>query len=146
MTDIALLQRLQRLEDLQAIKQLFIDYGHHLDAGDFAAYAGLFARDGTVQLGPVGKAQGREAIQALLEKALRAQVGSTYHLISGPRISLEGDQASSEVMWTVLRRDPHGLPTVMATGRHRDNLVREDGQWRFKSRRGFVDLPATLHV
>ncbi|MDB5869925.1 MAG: hypothetical protein JWP96_2257 [Polaromonas sp.] len=140
--DANLLQRLQRLEDLQAIGQLFIDYGHHLDAGDFAAYAQLFATDGEVQLGPIGRAQGRENIQALMEKALGAQVGSSYHLISGPRIELDGDQARSEVMWTVLVRNDGGLPAVIATGRHRDELIRENGQWRFKRRRGYIDLPS----
>ena len=31
-------ERLQRLEDRDAIHQLFIDYGRYLDAGDFDAY------------------------------------------------------------------------------------------------------------
>jgi 3-phenylpropionate/cinnamic acid dioxygenase small subunit len=137
-----LLQRLQRLEDMQAIGQLFIDYGHYLDAGDFGAYSQLFSAEGEVQLGPIGRAQGQGNIQALMEKALGAQVGASYHLISGPIITLEGDHARSEVMWTVLVRNDGGLPTVTATGRHRDELVRENGQWRFKRRRGYVDLPS----
>jgi ketosteroid isomerase-like protein len=58
--------RLQRLEDLQEITQLFIDYGEHLDAGDFAAYARLFAEDGEVLLGPMGRATGRSEIEALM--------------------------------------------------------------------------------
>jgi uncharacterized protein (TIGR02246 family) len=144
--DANLLQRLQRLEDLQLIQQLFIDYGHHLDAGDFAAYAQLFAEDGEVQLGPIGRARGRENIRAMMEKALGAQVGSSYHLISAPRITLEGDHARSEVMWTVLVRNASGLPAVTATGRHRDELVREEGRWRFKLRRGYVDLPSRSNV
>ena len=40
MTDDALrslTERLQRLEDLQEIRALYVDYGRHLDAGDFAA-------------------------------------------------------------------------------------------------------------
>ena len=29
-------------------------------------------------------------------------------------------------------------------GRHRDDLVREDGRWRFARRRGLVDIPSAL--
>jgi len=43
--------RLQRLEDRDAILQLFIDYGRHLDAGDWDSYASLFAEDGEVRSG-----------------------------------------------------------------------------------------------
>ena len=52
--------RVQRLEDILEIQQLFIDYGHHLDAGDFEAYASLFANEGEVLLGPLGRARGRD--------------------------------------------------------------------------------------
>ena len=34
--------------------------------------------------------------------------------------------------------------TAGAIGRHRDELVREDGRWRFQKRRGFVDIPSTM--
>ena len=52
------LARLQRLEDLQAIHQLFVDYGAFLDAGDLDGYASLFADDGELLLGPLGRATG----------------------------------------------------------------------------------------
>ena len=48
-----LAERLRRLEDMDEIRQLYIDYGRHLDAGDAAAYATLFARDAKLRLGPV---------------------------------------------------------------------------------------------
>lgn len=134
--------RLQRLEDLQEIQQLFVDYGHHLDAGDVAAYASLFAREGEILLGPLGRAKGPEAIRDLMARVLEGTVGDAYHVISSPRIELEGDEASSEVMWTVVRRGRDGQPQVTGLGRHRDRLVREDGRWRFLSRRGFIDVPS----
>jgi hypothetical protein len=55
--------RLRHLEDLASIHQLFIDYGLALDAGDFTTYANLFARDGELLLGPMGRATGpRDAL------------------------------------------------------------------------------------
>lgn len=137
-------QRLRHLEDLAEIHQLFVDYGHHLDAGDFAAYADLFAADGEVRLGPMGSAKGRDAIRSLMERALAGVVGTSYHVITSPRVQIDGDTATSEVMWTVVQHGPDGAPVVPMIGRHRDELVREDGRWRFRLRRGFVDIPSAM--
>ena len=134
--------RLRHLEDLQAIQQLFVDYGHCLDAGDLDGYAALFAQDGEVLLGPLGRARGRDAIRALMGRVLEGSVGDTYHVISSPRVQLDGDTATSEVMWTVVRRGRDGQPRVSGLGRHRDELVREAGEWRFRSRRGLIDIPS----
>jgi len=136
--------RLRRLEDLQEIQQLFYDYGHHLDAGDFASYASLFAADGEVKLGPMGRAKGRAEIQALMEGVLANGVGTSYHVISSPRVDLDGDAATSEVMWTVVNRGADGKAVLSMIGRHRDRLVREDGHWRFQERKGYVDIPSAM--
>lgn len=140
----ALAARLQRLEDLQAIHQLFVDYGRHLDQGNWAAYAALFADDGEVLLGPMGRAQGPEHIRLLMEGLLGDKVGETIHVISSPAVVLDGDAATSEVMWTVLHRMEDGSPKLTACGRHKDHLVRQRGEWKIRKRRGFVDLPNTL--
>ncbi len=142
-TIAALSQRLRRLEDLQEIQQLFIDYGHHLDHGDFAAYASLFADDGEILLGPMGRATGPAEIQALMERTLAGRVGDTYHVISSPMIELAGDTATSVVMWTVVARNADGGSVVTMIGRHEDDLVRERDRWRFARRRGFIDIPST---
>jgi len=136
--------RVQRLEDLAAITQLFIDYGRYLDAGNFAAYAKLFADDGEVLLGPMGRATGPVAIQALMEQMLGSTVGNSYHLISSPMITLDGDSATSSTMWTVFNRSESGEPQATMIGRHEDVLVRTSAGWRFKRRRGFVDLPSVM--
>ena len=137
-------QRLRRLEDLEEIRQLFVDYGQYLDAGDFEAYADLFAADGEVRLGPMGSAQGRDQIKALMEQALAGVIGTGDHLITSPRVQIDGDTATAEVMWTVIQRGPDGAPVVSMIGRHRDELVRENDRWRFRKRRGFVDIPSAM--
>ena len=143
MTD-ALEARLARLEDLMEIHQLFIDYGRYLDAGDFDAYASLFAADGEVLLGPMGRAQGPENIKALMTKTLAGSVGTSFHIVSSPAVTLDGDRATSVVMWTVVNRDVGGQATVSMIGRHVDELVREEGRWRFRRRKGFVDIPSAM--
>jgi ketosteroid isomerase-like protein len=136
--------RLRKLEDLAAIQQLFIDYGRYLDAGDFDRYSKLFAEDGEVLLGPMGRATGPDAIRSLMASQLGDRVGSTYHLITSPMITLGGDTATSSTMWSVFAGDESGAPVVTMVGRHEDDLVRTADGWRFRRRRGFVDLPSSL--
>ena len=62
---MATTRRLRRLEDLEQIHQLFIDYKTVLDRKDFGAYAALFAEDGEFIAG-AQRAKGRAAIQALV--------------------------------------------------------------------------------
>jgi uncharacterized protein (TIGR02246 family) len=140
----ALEARLARLEDLMEIHQLFVDYGRHLDAGDFDAYSELFADDGEVLLGPMGRAKGRDEIKAVMTKALGGTQGSSIHIISSPAVELDGDRATSEVMWTVVQRGVDGKPLLGMIGRHVDELVRERGRWRFQRRKGYVDIPSAM--
>jgi uncharacterized protein (TIGR02246 family) len=138
-------ERLQRLEDRDAIHQLFLDYGRHLDAGDLDSYVSLFARDGQVMLGPMGRATGHGEIRELMGNVL-SRAGASFHIISSPAVELDGDRATSQVMWTVIAKDENGKPRLTMLGRHLDELVREDGAWRIKIRRGHIDLPAKLEI
>ena len=135
-------ERLRRLEDILAIQQLFIDYGLALDAGDLDRYAQLFAIQGTVNLGPIGRATGRSEIQALMAQTLKGLVGSSFHIVSSPQINLHGDLATSQVMWTVIHRDKNGQPQVTMIGKHHDELILENGEWKIQSLQGTVDIPS----
>lgn len=134
--------RLRRLEDLEEIRQLFVDYGHLLDLGDFAAYARLFAEDGELMLGPLGRAKGRREIEAMMARVGGA--GASLHLITSPMVTLDGDRATARVMWTVINRAGNGTPLLGMVGHHEDELVREGGRWRFRRRRGFVEIPEAV--
>jgi len=140
----ALEERLQRVEDLLEIHQLFVDYGSHLDRRDLNAYSELFADDAELMLGPVARAKGRDEIKATMTKVLAGSGGGSFHVISSPRVELDGDRATSEVMWTVVERGDDGKPNVSAIGRHVDDLVRERGRWRIAKRRGLVDIPGSM--
>jgi hypothetical protein len=71
-------------------------------------------------------------------------VGSTFHIVSSPRITLSGDTASSTVMWSVAASADDGLARLSMVGHHVDDLVRTSDGWRFQRRRGIVNLPARL--
>ena len=44
-------------------------------------------------LGPLGRAKGRAEIKDLMATALADKVGTTFHIISSPRVTLDGDRA-----------------------------------------------------
>ncbi|WP_231861530.1 MULTISPECIES: nuclear transport factor 2 family protein [Frankia] len=134
--------RLQRLEDRDAIHQLFVDYGRHLDQGNWERLAALFAEDGEVLLGPMGRAKGPEAIQELMARTLTAGLGTSFHIISSPDVTLAGDTATAEVMWTVVERRPDGGLGISLLGRHLDRLSRTPEGWRIQRRKGDLHLVA----
>ena len=137
-----LMARLRRLEDLDAIRQLLIDYGYYLDHGLFEQYGSLFADDGEVLLGPIGRAKGPEAITALMTKTLGGRQGSSYHIICNPVIQLDGDRATTDVTWLVVTRTESGAPSASMLGRHKDVVIRQRGEWKFQRREGYVDIPS----
>ena len=135
--------RIQRLEDIEEIRTLLIEYGRLLDAHDLAGYSGLFARDGE-WIGGFGSAKGPAAIQALMEKNLGATrtstPGSTYHLLTNFEIDVHGDKATAWSRWS-FTVTADNKPSILYGGHYDDNLVREDGRWRFLRRVAAADIP-----
>jgi hypothetical protein len=138
--------RLRRLEDLERIRQLFVDYKTVLDKQDFAAYAALFAADGEFIAG-AQVAKGRAAIQALVEgmpgSLLGAAPGEDFHVVVNPLIDLDPadpDRARAEVTWLYVVKGDDGAPALAKLGHYEDELVREAGQWRFLRRAAPTDI------
>jgi len=142
-SDSSLAARLQRLEDMEEIRTLLLDYGRHLDSRDLAAYSRLFAKDGE-WVGGFGSVQGPAGIQAFMEKNLGTGPNrtNTYHLLTNFVIEVKGDTATAWSRWTFVTPGPDGRPVIAQAGRYDDNLVRESGRWRFKRRVASSDLPA----
>jgi uncharacterized protein (TIGR02246 family) len=127
--------RLKQLEDKAEIEQLLLDYGRHLDARDFGAYAALFARDGE-WVGGFGTVAGPPSIKTFMEKAMPgANTAKNYHLLSNFVITVQGDSATAWSRWAFVVPNREGGGAVIAqAGRYDDALVRENGRWRFKRR------------
>ena len=62
------------------------------------------------------------------------------HLNGNPAVSLDGDRATSVVIWSYVTHDDDGFPLLLQLGHYYDELVREDGAWRFQRRRITRDL------
>jgi hypothetical protein len=138
---IELEERLKRLEDLEEIRALYIDYGRYLDSSEVAPYAMLFARDAKLRYGPVMRADNREEVAQAAAKVMQPASDATrrtVHLLASPSIALNGDTATGECVWAAVSASEAG--PRMLFGRHIDELVREDGRWCFAKRRGLVDV------
>ena len=135
-TAYAATDRIQRLEDRAEIEELLVEYGRDLDHRDFAAYARLFATQGTWS-GSIGTFTGPAAIQAAMEKAFRRPSGgvapSTFHLMTNFSVQVQGDRATASSKWTFFRMS-NSTPVPTLAGMYDDTLVREGGRWRFLRR------------
>jgi len=139
--DKALAARVQRLEDIQEIQGVLLDYGRYLDARDFAAYSRLFAKDGE-WVGGFGTVQGPAAIQAFMEKQIPGpNRGNTFHILSNFKIDVHGDTATAWSRWTFVTPGPDKKPAISQAGRYDDTFVRENGHWKFKRRTASNDIP-----
>jgi uncharacterized protein (TIGR02246 family) len=130
-------RRLRVLEAKEEIRNLLQEYRRTLDVRDMRAFSALFAADGT-WTGASGEATGPAAIYTMLTAALPDNPpwpGSTlWHLISDPSITVDGDRATADSLWMHVRRGEGDTPLLPTLGRYEDELVVEDGSWRFLRR------------
>jgi hypothetical protein len=133
--------RLQKLEDIEEIRTVLLNYGRFLDARDFGAYSRLFAKDGE-WAGGFGTVKGPAEIQAFMEKQLPGKnTGNTYHILSNFEIEVHGDTATAWSRWAYVTPGTDGKPVIAQGGRYDDALVREGGVWKFKRRVASNDIP-----
>jgi uncharacterized protein (TIGR02246 family) len=136
-------QRLQRMEDKDAIRELLIAYGRDFDKRDFAAYAQLFARDGVWVGGATGSHPyvGPTAIREFVTKTYPpSSYPGSFHIMSSISVQILSDNtAMAWSRWTYVVLGVHGEPAPFAAGRYEDQLVREGGIWKFRRRQVFAE-------
>jgi 3-phenylpropionate/cinnamic acid dioxygenase small subunit len=149
--------RLQKIEDRQAIEQLLMgDYPRALDSNDWAAYAALFAKDGTLIMGGGATTRtGPAAIQEYFNSRpapgaaapaapspcpVPAGGHRSEHVVTNLTLQLNGDTATDQAYWqTIVTRDCKSV--VAGAGHYEDVLKREDGHWKFFKREIVDDIP-----
>ena len=135
--------RLQRLEDLEEIRTVLLDYGRFLDARDFGSYSRLFAKEGE-WVGGFGTVRGPAAIKAFMEKSIPgANTAHNYHLLSNFEIEVRGDTATAWSRWAFVVPGADNKPSLAQGGHYDDTLIREGGRWKFKRRVASPDLPSS---
>lgn len=134
--------RLQRAEDERAIGRLLVDYAWTQDARDFPAYAALFARNGEWVSGATVRRGPAEILAMLVGLYGQPAPGfvnrDSFHLTTNIEIDIDGDHAAARSRHLLFTRGADGRPSPTLAGRYEDQLIREDGRWKFLRR---VDTP-----
>jgi len=135
-------QRITRLEDIEAIKQLkalyceICDDNHNPDR-----ITKIFAHDGIWEGGDFGKAQGHDAIRQLFER-FQKLISFSQHNVFNPRIEVDGDRARGT--WYFLGpftfREDNGARWIAA--RYDDDYVKIDGVWLYQHLRATIRMVA----
>lgn len=131
MTHLTLEQRVQRLEDIEAIKVLKSRYAEYCDM-DYnpELLAPLFTANALWDGGVLGRVEGRETIRAFFGAASKLLPFAIHH-VTNAAIEVDGDRATGH--WHLFQPCVHavGETALWIAGRYQDEYVREDGVWRF---------------
>lgn len=130
MTDMAsLIERIDRLESLDQIRQLPPKYALSVDMRDFDAVANLFVDD----IGVPGKQRGRQAMKKWYDGAMRSNVIGSAHGIAGHIIDFETADLATGLVYS--RNDLETKSTWMIEMMaYLDRYERRDGRWLFQRR------------
>jgi uncharacterized protein (TIGR02246 family) len=138
-------ERLQRLEDVEAIRLLMLEYRACLDAKDIRGYADLFAAEGEFVAGDM-HARGPQEIFDLVDgmrgNLLTDRGGDDVHIVANPTIEVDGDRGTADSMWIYILRGEDDQPVLSKIGSYHDVFAREDGRWRFLRREAPTIIPA----
>jgi hypothetical protein len=138
----SLAARVQRMEDIEEIRTVLVNYGRFLDAHDFVAYGRLFATNGE-WIGGFGTVKGPSEIEAFMIKNIGTpgKPSGTYHLLTNFIIDVHGDNATAWSRWNFVTPGADKKPAIAQGGHYEDTLLRENGHWKFSRREAVVDIP-----
>ena len=130
----SLLRDMQRLLDIEAIKQLKARYCQYADSGKHAAeFAGLFTEDAVLDEAEDGCFTGRSRIQQMYVE-LWPFFTLNQHLVFNPIIEIHKDTASGE--WRLLQlcttKHPGGDKAFWSCGFYQERYVRIGNEWKFQ--------------
>ncbi len=121
--------RIDRLESLDAIRQLPAKYALALDMRDMDAMVSLFPAD--VRVGK--DSTGRAALRAYMDRTLRSPFTGTSHHIGGHVIEFDDADHAHGVVYSKNEHET-GDEWVIMQMMYVDDYVRFDGRWYFQRR------------
>ena len=121
--------RIDRLESLDAIRQLPAKYALALDMRDMDAMVSLFPAD--VRVGR--EASGRLALRQYMDRTLRSPFTGTSHHIGGHVIEFDDPDHAHGVVYSKNEHET-GDEWVIMQMMYVDDYVRQDGRWYFARR------------
>ena len=121
-------------DDILAIQKLIADYNHALDARDGTTFASLFVENGSLDTG-FNVVKGRDEL-----RDFGGIVPGARHLVSNVSIEGDGDDATARLYLQMWATAGGAAETkLVISGRYEDTLKRDDGSWRFVTRKLIPD-------
>jgi hypothetical protein len=152
MTDVAALlarieqleRRAQAAEDYRDLVNLQGAYGYHVDKGLWDKAAGLFAKDGTLEIAGRGVYVGRERVREYLHHLPAYGYGVMYnHMQLQPVLHIDSDAGTAKGRWrTLMMVGALGKEARWGDATYENAYVREDGKWRIARLHGVVNFYA----
>lgn len=123
-------EELQRLIDLEAIRDLARRYARCVWQSDILATVDLFTEDGEMHTGERPPIVGREDLLRVYGEMVEGYMLNPF--VHSHIVELDGDEATGTCYLDLrLIRDGQSL---IGSGYYDDRYVRIDGEWKFKSR------------
>ena len=129
----SIVQRLERLESIDAIRDLVARYCWGADHRDVAAWDSVWAPGAVWKVGPARSFVGGDEIRGAVERQWAA-FPQMLHATANHRVEIDGDRASGVADVTVMTRlgedfGQHAGCWVSGGGLYRDEYVRTEGTW-----------------
>jgi len=135
---------LSALIDRAQIEDMLVEYYEGLSAGS-THLDSYYTDDAALDVNGIVK-QGKRPIDDLY-KTIPKSKGTVHVLLTNPKIVVDGNSATADVIWTEVYSETHGaVPQILEQGREHDELVKRSGRWYLKKRVVTNDggLPASL--
>ena len=147
-----LAQRIQRMEDMEGVRQAFVDYLIHFDSRRYDLLADVFTEDAILEmvgLAPIlrgdGKYNGRKAIMSDFFGSRVTKTARTGHFGTNLRVNLNGDEAASVAyFWEIIPGIDGKHHILVGTYQHR--MRRESDRWRIAHLRISVTFRSDLQA
>lgn len=125
---------MSELTEKDAIREVMAEYCFRLDNDRFAEMAALFTADGTWDTA-FGKGTGHVGIEALVRHIRgTAPRPRAIHHVTNIVIRLNGETATCFSNWVTVQNSEQG-PKIGSAGSYSDEMVKQDGAWRFRNRK-----------
>jgi len=130
-----LLQRIDRLESRQAMRDLVTDYGQGFDRGDFDRFLSIWWEDCVWDIGPpFGAFAGHAGIEKAVREVLWPVWRETHHLTSNLKLAFEdADNARGECDVDCMGATRDDV-VQMISATYRDHFQRRNGVWKIARR------------
>jgi hypothetical protein len=138
--------RVQRIQDINAIKRLQAAYGYYHDEGQWDDVADLFAENATIEIGNDGVYRGRERIREYFRTLGNGRNGLApgqlaEHLQVMPVITLAADGGRANGTWrAIILEGQLGKDAWWSEGPYENEYVRQDGVWKISKLHWFQTL------